>query len=378
MNPASTVANRPSLPAYLRTTIVLALLYLFLVGVKMLEGGIKGLGAEYTDAVFAQVATPISGLLAGLLATVLVQSSSVTTSTIVGLVASGVISVEMAVPMVMGANIGTTVTNTLVSLTHVRHSAEFQRAFAAATMHDFFNFLAVLVLLPLEVFTGFLSRSAGWVAGLFAGSTGSGSFDSPIKALVKWGAGLIEMLPESVGNSDRSVAVLTIVLAIAVIFATLTLITKNMRLLVAARIERTLNAALARSGAIGIAIGVVITIAVQSSSITTSILIPLCAAGVLAIRNAYPITLGANIGTTVTALLAAFAAGSVDGLTIAITHTLFNVIGILLIYPIPRFRYIPVTLAEGLASLAQRRRWLAFAYVLGAFAGLPLLGIVLF
>lgn len=375
---ASTDVKRAPLPAYLRTAIVLGLLYLFLVGVKMLEGGIKGLGAEYTDAVFAQVSTPIAGLLAGVLATVLVQSSSVSTATIVGLVASGVVSVETAVPMVMGANIGTTVTNTLVSLTHVRHSAEFQRALAAATMHDFFNFIAVLVLLPLEVMTGFLSRAAGWVADLFGGSSGGGTFDSPIKAAVKWGASLFEKVPEAIGNTERIVAVMTIGLAILVIFATLTLITKNMRLLVAARIERTLNAALARSGAIGIAIGLVITVAVQSSSITTSILIPLCAAGVLAVRNAYPITLGANIGTTITALLAAFGAGSVDGLTIAVTHTLFNVVGILLIYPIPRFRYIPVVLAEKLASLAQQRRWLAFAYVLGAFAGLPLLGIVLF
>ena len=98
----------------------------------------------------------------------------------------------------------------------------------------------------------------------------------------------------------------------------------------------------------------------------------------LAVRNAYPITLGANVGTTITALLAAIGAGTVDGLTIAFTHTLFNLAGIMLIYPIPAIRYLPVRAAEGLASLAQRRRWLAFAYVLTAFFGLPLIGIVLF
>ncbi len=370
--------DRRQIPTLVRAAIVIALLYLFLVGVKMLEGGIKGLGADYTDAVFASVATPVAGLLAGVLATVLVQSSSVTTSTIVGLVASGVISVETAVPMIMGANIGTTVTNTLVSLTHVRHSTEFARAFTAATMHDFFNFMAVIIFLPLEILTGFLSKSAAWIAGLFVNSGGGSDFDSPIKAAVKWGASWIEKIPEAISSSEVVVAVLVLVLGILMIFATLTLITKNMRLLVAERIERTLNAALARSGLIGIVVGLIVTMAVQSSSITTSILIPLCAAGVLAVRNAYPITLGANIGTTITALLAALGAGSVDGLTIAFTHTLFNLAGILLIYPVPRIRYIPVVLAEKLADLALRRRWMAIGYVVFAFAGLPLIGIFAF
>jgi sodium-dependent phosphate cotransporter len=94
------------------------------------------------------------------------------------------------------------------------------------------------------------------------------------------------------------------------------------------------------------------------------------------VRNAYPITLGANIGTTITALLAAMAAGSVAGLTIAFTHTLFNVLGIVLVYPWARIRYIPVSLAEGLANIAVRRKWLALAYTFGVFVLVPFLGIL--
>jgi sodium-dependent phosphate cotransporter len=366
------------LPSWVRAVLVVALLYLFLVGVKMLEGGIKGLGAEYTDAVFAAVSSPIAGLLAGILATVLVQSSSVSTSTIVGLVASGVVSVETAIPMIMGANIGTTVTNTLVALTHVRRSAEFSRSFAAATMHDFFNFFAVAVFLPLELATGFLSRSATALAELLGGSASGGSFDSPIKAAVKWGAGLVEEVPALITDHPVAFPILVAITGIGLIFVALSSITRNMRLLVVERIERSLNEALARSGVVGMVVGALVTISVQSSSITTSILIPLCAAGVLALRNAYPITLGANVGTTITALIAAVGAGSVDALTIAITHTLFNLAGILLIYPIPRIRYLPVRAAEALTSVAQERKWLAFAYVVGAFFGLPVLGIILF
>ncbi len=358
--------------------MVVALLYLFLAGVKLLESGIKGLGSDFTDALFANVANPLAGLFVGILATVLVQSSSVSTSTIVGLVAAGVISVEAAVPMIMGANIGTTVTNTLVSLANLRQTEAFRRAFAAATMHDFFNVIAVAILLPLELITGFLSVSAQWVATTIAGQTDlGGSFDSPVKSAVKWLAGVIEAPLEAVITSERVLAVGLLVVGIGFIFLTLSLITKNMRVLVAARIERSLNAALARSGSVGIVVGVLVTIAVQSSSITTSILIPLVASGVLLVRNAYPITLGANIGTTITALLAALGAGAVDGLTIALTHTLFNVAGIVLIYSLPAVRYLPVTLAERLADVATNHRTLAVAYVAVMFVLVPVLGVII-
>ncbi|MEI5617209.1 thymidylate synthase, partial [Streptomyces brasiliscabiei] len=87
----------------------------------------------------------------------LIQSSSTVTSIIVGLVAGG-LPVELAIPMIMGANIGTTVTNTLVSLGHVRYKDEFKRAFASATIHDFFNLLAVAIFLPLEMAFGILEK----------------------------------------------------------------------------------------------------------------------------------------------------------------------------------------------------------------------------
>lgn len=378
--PELPLAQKPeerSLPAVVRAGLVIAFLYLFLGGVKLLESGIKGLGKDFTDALFENASNPLAALFVGILATVLVQSSSVTTATIVGLVASGVVSVETAVPMIMGANIGTTVTNTLVSLAHARQDDSFRRGFAAATMHDFFNLIAVIVILPLEILTGFLSSAATSVAQFISGGTElGGSFDSPIKGAVKWLAGLFESLFEVFTGNETALAVISIVVGIGLIFLTLTLITRNMRVLVADRVERSLNAALARSGIVGLVVGMLITISVQSSSITTSILIPLVASGLLALRNAYPITLGANIGTTVTALLAALGAGALDGLTIAVTHTLFNILGILLVFPWPRIKYIPVRMAEGLANMAVSRKWLALAYVGVTFIAIPLLGIV--
>ncbi|MEZ5225245.1 MAG: Na/Pi symporter [Acidimicrobiales bacterium] len=288
--------------------------------------------------------------------------------------ASGAISVDQAVPMVMGANIGTTVTNTLVSLGHVRQSAEFKRAFAAATVHDFFNVLAVATLLPLELLTGIVSTTAqsrdlGRLIGI--------GWKSPVKAWVKWPVQAIEGVWENVASGNL-LGTLMVISGLLIVLASLTLITKNMRTLVADRVERSMNAVLSKGGGvIALVLGLSITIAVQSSSITTSILIPLTAAGVLSLRNAYPVTLGANVGTTITALLAALAASSPDSLTVALAHTTFNVLGILFLYVLPFARDVPIRLAEGLATIAVQRRSLAFGYVLVSFIVLPLIGVVL-
>lgn len=365
------------LPRAVRAVLVLLLIYIFLVGVSSLEGGIKVMGKETQESLFSNVDHPLAGLFVGILGTVLVQSSSASTSVIVGLVASGALGVDAAVPMIMGANIGTTVTNTIVSLGSARQTEGFRLAFTAATMHDFFNLIAVAILLPLEIATGFLLNTATWIAEKLPVGQDA-TFDSPIKGAVKWGASQFERILELFISNETVTGVSMIVLGIAIIFITLTYITRNMRILIASRIETSMNAALARSGLVGMGVGVIVTIAVQSSSITTSILVPLVAAGILAVRNAYPITLGANIGTTITAFLAALATGTLAGMEIALVHLLFNVFAILIIYPFPRIRYIPVDLAGRLAKLAMNRKTLAIGYVVVAFIVVPVLGIVIF
>ena len=359
----------------MRALLVVGLLYLFLVGVKLLEGGVKTLGSETAGGLFDGITNPLAALFVGILATVLVQSSSVTTATIVGLVAAGQLPMETAVYMVMGANIGTSVTNTVVSLAHARKSDEFKLAFSAATMHDFFNLIAVAIFLPLEVATGFLLKTATWITDLLPIGADA-TFESPIKGAVKWGATIVETLLEKITDNTTALGVSFIVVGIAIIFVTLMFITKNMKILIAARIETSINVALAKNGLVGMGVGVLVTIAVQSSSITTSILVPLVASGILLVRNAYPITLGANIGTTVTALLAALATGTASGMTIAVVHLLFNVLGILLVYPIPKVRYIPVVLAEKLSGVAANKKWLAVAYVGITFVAVPVIGII--
>ncbi len=355
-----------------RLGLTLFFLYLFLVGVKSLEKGISSFGSALVDQVFSSVANPIAGLAAGVLATVLVQSSSVTTATIVGLVGAGVLPVETAVPMVMGANIGTTVTNTLASLGHVRQSAYFQRAFAAATVHDYFNLLSVAILLPLEVAFGLISRIANSFANLVGDilpEVGSGSslIKSAINAPVSWMADTIE----SLGWSGAEGAILLGV-GIGLIFLALWMITRQMKAVMSGRIENAINGVLSRgAGAGAFLVGLVMTVAVQSSSITTSILVPLVAAGVLTLRNAFPVTLGANLGTTVTALLASIAADSSDALVIALAHVTFNILGILIFYPWQRLRRIPIMLAERTGEAAVKRKSVVAVYVIGLFIVAP-------
>ncbi len=366
-------------PPPLRAAIVLSMLYTFLVGVSLLETGISGLGAGFQDGLLREVANPISGLFAGILFTVLVQSSSVSTATIVGLVGSGVLDVSLAVPMIMGANIGTTVTNTLASLGSIRRRDEFRRALTAATMHDFFNLLAVAVLLPVELLTGAFTRSALALTRLIRGndvdiSTGT----SPIRRAVKAPVNLLKDALGTVGLAPRLAAVLILILGLTLIFLALVLITRNMRLLVQGTLERAVNHVVGRGGGtVGILIGLLITVAVQSSTITTSILVPLVAAGLLTVRSAYPITLGANVGTTVTALIASLAVTQPAGLTIALVHTLFNVTALVLVFPIRAIRDIPVRMAEGFAGVAAKHPTLVAGYLLGLFVIIPLLGVFL-
>ena len=365
------------MPTLLRASFVFGLIYTFLVGVSSLESGIKVMGADTQESLFSSVSNPVAGLFIGILGTVLVQSSSASTSVIVGLVGTGALGVGDAVPMVMGANIGTTVTNTLVALAHMRQSDEFKRAFSAATVHDFFNLLAVSIILPIELATKILSNSAERISSQLVGSAGS-EWKSPIKKWVKEPVGWLKDLGDALGASGNVLGTFLVAIGLVIILISLAFITKNMRKLVADRIEASLNKVLGTgAGTIAMLLGLVITISVQSSSITTSIMIPLAAAGVVSLRNIYPVTLGANVGTTITALLAALAASRPEALTVALVHTLFNVGGIVLLYPMPGVRDIPIRLAENLAKIAVQRRFMAVAYVVVAFIVIPLLGVAI-
>ncbi len=353
---------------------VIVLVYLILVAVAAVSDGFKGFsgGAEGAAQIFAFASNPFVALLLGILSTALVQSSSTVTSVIVGLVAGG-LPMTMAIPMVLGANLGTTITNTIVSLGHIRNREEFRRAFAAATMHDFFNLMAVAIFMPLELMFGVLSRSAEFLANLLVGGNNlSMQGVDFMKPLTAPALSLIQIITDLLPGKGPFLA--TIGIGIALILICVTWLGKVLKSVLVGSAKDMLHKALGRGPLTGIASGTLVTVMVQSSSTTTSLLIPLAGGGVFTTRQLYPFTLGANIGTTITALLAATALsgeGAHLGLTVALVHVLFNIFGVTLIYGLPFLRDLPVRAAEKLAEVGSENKLLAFGYVLGLFFMLP-------
>ena len=370
--------RKQPLVTILKIAAAAGLLYLFLLSIGLMGGAFKGFGKDFAEQLVATTSNPFIGLVIGILATSVVQSSSTTTSLVVGIVGAGGLTVGNAIPIIMGANIGTTVTNTLVSLGHVGRRSEFRKAIAAATVHDFFNLICVSIMFPAELITGkifgigFLERSATMLAGQFQNAGGL-KFTSPVKMIIKPVVKWFQHFVTDFSGSENFTYIFMVVISFVLLFFSLYFIVKVMKSLVVQRAEIVLNNVIRKNGSLALLAGLLFTIAVQSSSITTSLLIPMVAAGILTVESIFPITMGANIGTTTTAILASFATGNISAIIIAFVHFLFNTLGVVCLYPIPICRRIPIYLSHRLGVVASQKRWLAFAYVVGLFFVLPFL-----
>lgn len=358
---------------WLNWIYIVGLIYLLLVAVALISSGFKTAAGAEAKQLFSFASNPVTALVIGIIATALIQSSSTVTSIIVGLVAGG-LPVTTAVSMVMGANIGTTITNTIVSLGHVKKGEEFKRAFAAATIHDFFNLISVLIFLPLEIAFGLLERIGVFLSSIFLGgdSMSIKGFDF-IKPLVR---PPVEFFHDTVFGSFPEVVegIAMIILGVVLIFFVITSIGKLLKLLMVGRAKKILHKAVGQGPISGISAGTLITVLVQSSSTTTSLIVPLAGSGVFSLNQVYPFTLGANIGTCVTALLAATAVTSVNAvfaLQIALIHFVYNVLGVIIIYGIPILRRIPLIAAENLSEAAVRNKLYVVAYIFFIFFLLP-------
>lgn len=335
-------------------------LYTFLVSIGLIGRAFKFFGKGVAETLLTTTADPLVGLFAGILATSIVQSSSTVTSVVVGLVGGGVLPIISAIPIVMGANIGTSVTSFIVSLGHLTRRAEFQRAFAAATVHDFFNIIAVIVFFPLQYFTNFLGKTAEALTTVFEGAGGL-QFASPLKALT--GPALLTLV-EATGQRGWIILILGFVfLAVSLRYIVILLKT-----LVLERVERFFSRHIFRTALRSFILGVVLTATVQSSSVTISIAIPLAGSGVLSLAQMFPYAMGANIGTTVTGILASLATGSPAAVAVAFAHLLFNIFGCVFIWPIRR---LPILIAETFSRLSAQHRWVPIVFILGVFFVIP-------
>ena len=409
--------------ATLKTVGILLSLYLFVVSLTFLSTSFRILGGRNLSSFFSSselLSNPVVGVMIGILVTVLVQSSSTSTSIIVALVSAGV-EVRHAVPMIFGSNIGTSVTNTIVSMTQVADKEAFRRAFAAATVHDMFNWLTVIVMMVLEVSTGAMEWMTEQLVEVMpiASNVSNPDLLKPLtgpltdiivqidkEVLMGWSFKLPEyanvtsilksncnedgspcgfllayMGEQGLGLKDVWLGLILLAISLFLLCGCLITLMKILNSLMGSQmavlIQKTINADIPAcpwlTGYLGMLVGAVITILVRSSSVFTSTLTPLCGAGLVSLETAYPLTLGSNIGTTTTSILAAFAA---DGkylkpsLQIAMVHLFFNVIGILIFYPIPFMRW-PIFLARRLGDLTAEYRWFAAMYLVLSFFLLP-------
>ncbi len=332
----------------LKTFYVILTVYLFLLAIKLLGHSFSLFGRGFAEAAIQMTDNPFAGLLLGIFATSLIQSSSTTTSIVVGMVAAGTLNLTNAIPIIMGANIGTTVTNILVSMGHLTNRVEFRRAFSASIVHDLFNMCTVLVLFPIEIHFNLIARIAQRMQESFVGAGGLTLFN-PLKAILDPVIKLIERTFQFLPYFHIFLLAASLIL----LFVSLSLLIKNVRSLVLDKLELVINKYLFRNDFLGFIFGVLMTSMVQSSSVTTSLIVPLAGAGIISIRQIFPYTLGANIGTTVTAILAALATGVEVAVTIAFAHLVFNILGMFIFYPL---KFIPIRLAEFIANYACRSK----------------------
>ena len=350
----------------LKTLALLGLVYVFLLSITLIGSSFKMMGKETAEAIMYMVSNPIMGLVVGVFTTSLVQSSSLTTSLVVSLVAGHVLTIDLAIPIIMGANIGTSITNLIVSIGHIRRSEEFERALGASIVHDFFNVLAVAVIFPLQLMFNVIGISARAASGLFV-NIGGLKFVNPLNAILKPVANaILQIFP--------NFPWIGIIIAFILLFFALRYLVVVMKSLILKKIEAFFDQYIFKTAFRALLLGMFFTALVQSSSITTSLVVPLAAAGVLSLKKIFPYDLGANVGTTITAFLASLATNNADAVTIAFSHFIFNVIGILIWLPL---KNVPITMATIFARWSVQYRWVPIAYILLVFFLIPLLLILL-
>ena len=356
-------------------------IWLLLNGVGMIGDGFKMVAGDQAKELFSFAENPFVGLAIGIVSTAIIQSSSTTTSIVVGMIAGG-LPLNIAIPMLFGANMGTSVTSTLVALGLAGNKKQFKNGFSMATVHDFFNLIAIGVFFPLEILTGFLGKTATTIAPSLAGggdsiiSKGFEAFGDFIDMITEPLVELVSSLVEPLG--DMWGGIILALIGVALILVSIQFIGKVLNALLVGKAQDILYAALGKNAFIGALSGALITALVQSSSTTTALTVPLAASGKFEVRTLFPFVVGANIGTTFTGLIAAFSASGAEAeaaMSGALVHMLFNLFSAILILSIPFLRNIPPRCSDWLAGLAEKNKLYVFIYIGGVFFAIPLLAV---
>lgn len=341
---------------------MLLALFLFIFALDMLTLSMTQLNSEFAKEILQATRNPFVSLFIGLLVTALLQSSSTVTSIVVAIVAAGNLTLDQAVPLVMGANIGTTLTSTLVSFSYIMRKKEFKKALSAGILHDFFNISVVIILLPLELYFKFLSSLAQKVAQIFASDA---SFSEPMIYHKVFTRPISEWI-----NSNIQLPYLSMILAVLLVFLAIKLLSSSVFKTFEMGGISDFNKYVFKNPFLAFLYGTIFTGAVQSSSVTTSLVVPLVAEGKVSVKKSFPFIIGANIGTTITAAIAAIYKTEA-AIALALVHFFFNLIGALIFLPFPFLRNIPVKIALYVGKKSVQHKFIGVAYILLMFFIIP-------
>lgn len=343
--------------------VVLALL-LFIFAIDLLTVAMGRINSGLALDILQATENPFISLFIGLLVTALIQSSSTVTASVVAIVASGNLTLQQAVPIVLGANIGTTLTSTLVSLSYVMDNKEFRRALSAGISHDVFNILSVVLLFPLEIYFGFLSKIAAHIAGWFASDN---SFEGPIVYNRMFTRTWTDWLVDQI-----NLPLVAMIISILLVFFAINVLSSAMYKSFVRDTFEDINKVIFQKTGLAFLYGVFFTAAVQSSTVTTSLVVPLVASKKVSLGKAFPFIIGTNIGTTITAVIASIYKPEA-AIALALVHVLFNSFGALVLLPFSYIRAFPVWIANYMGKISLRYRFVGFAYILLTFFIIPFL-----
>ncbi len=354
----------------IRIFLLCLILFVFFLSIDLMIQAQAFMGKGTAKVLIQAAEVPFIALFIGLLSTALIQSSSTVTAMTVAIVASGTISLSSGVFIMMGANIGTTLTSDIISLGFIINRSEFRKAVSAGVVHDFFNILTTIIIFPLEYYYQLLSKSALYLTGLISSDQEAmqmqvNHFNIPFLNPIT------EKITLWIGNNW-----LTLIISIVLLFISIKLFSGfSYKLLIGESRDRFKHFIFSNPLK-SFTWGIIFTSAMQSSSITTSVVVPLVATRKVLLKDVFPFIMGANIGTTVTALLAALFK-SEAAISLAIAHLAFNLLGVTIFLPLRLLRSIPVFIAKWFGNIASQQRIVGFFYILLTFFIIPFILIYL-
>ncbi|KAE9552278.1 hypothetical protein FO519_004524 [Halicephalobus sp. NKZ332] len=392
----------------------------------LLEEAFVLLGGRRFDAIENSewICNPVRAAILGMLLAAIVQSGSALITILVGMVAARIITVARAIPIMMGSEIGSALPNALTTMSHFGNRAYFRRAFAGNAMNDIMNFLTIIVLLPLEIVASPIEKISAFMVRPFSNITTEfhGLNDLTeyfLEKVIQIDYDTLEDIVThelNMSSNDFSTIALRCVnlttkevypfcpyehlfaysfwrdleigfvlffTALIVMMLCLYGIVRIMQNLLAGRIAILLRKLMDKklpypfgwaTNVVTVVSGALIVVVVQSSNVLTTILTPMVGKGIVTFSRYNLLCAGAAVGNTFVGIVAALSSAPgrhQEAIQMALCQAIFNILGIILFYPLPFVKRVPDELAMKLGNKTAKYRWFALVYIATVYFLVP-------